>query len=439
MKNKESAIATAKQIFETRYKDATVAFCAGSFIRGEATESSDIDLVVLFPKLEFAWRESFVFNGWPVEAFIHDPDTLRYFFSEVDIPSGVPSLPNMVAEGIQVPVECVDGTTFKTLAKELLDKGPAPLSDDADHNIRYTITDLVDDLRNPRSKSEAIASGVRLYEVLADYYFRSLKVWSASGKSIPRRLRTVDAEMARKFENGFEALFSNGLTDDVISLAQELVAPYGGFNFDGYKRTAPKEWKKELPQAPLTDLLLEQKPLSNGMTLSIVQPSPDLAADIVAYVNQVGGESDNLTFGANQFNVSVEQEAELLRKTRESDLNLMIVGLVENRVVSVANLSRNSRDRMKHLGILGISVMKEFWGQGIARAMMDATIVWAETHGVSKIQLKVKSDNDRAIRLYEKMGFIREGFHPGEVLIDGQFHDHISMGLFIAPNFRGTE
>lgn len=244
MKNKDSAVATAKQIFEDRYKDATVAFCAGSYIRGEATEYSDIDLVVLYPCVDCAWRESFVFNGWPVEAFIHDPDTLRYFFSEVDIPSGVPSLPNIVAEGVQVPHECVDGAVFKTVARELLEKGPAQLSEDTDRNIRYNITDLVDDLRNPRSKSEAISTGVRLYEVLANYYFRSRKIWSASGKSIPRRLRSVDAEIARKFESGFENLFSNGIADEVILLTQELVAPQGGFNFDGYKRIAPKEWRK---------------------------------------------------------------------------------------------------------------------------------------------------------------------------------------------------
>ena len=99
MKNKESAIKTAKHVFESRYKGATVAFCAGSYIRGEATEHSDIDFVVLYPKLDQAYRESFLFNGWPVEAFVHDPDTLRYFFYEQDIPSGVPSLPSMVLEG----------------------------------------------------------------------------------------------------------------------------------------------------------------------------------------------------------------------------------------------------------------------------------------------------------------------------------------------------
>jgi hypothetical protein len=30
-------------------------------------------------------------GGYPIEAFIHDPATLEYFFLEVDRPSGVPA------------------------------------------------------------------------------------------------------------------------------------------------------------------------------------------------------------------------------------------------------------------------------------------------------------------------------------------------------------
>jgi hypothetical protein len=38
-----------------------------------------------------------------VEAFVHDPATLKYFFFEVDRASGVPSLPQMVVEGVEIP------------------------------------------------------------------------------------------------------------------------------------------------------------------------------------------------------------------------------------------------------------------------------------------------------------------------------------------------
>ena len=62
---------------------------------------SDLDLVVVFQKLENAYRESSRFDNWPVEAFVHDSETLNYFF-QMDRVSGVPSLPNMVNEGVEV-------------------------------------------------------------------------------------------------------------------------------------------------------------------------------------------------------------------------------------------------------------------------------------------------------------------------------------------------
>src|SRR4051794_40453736 len=96
----ERIIDVANAIRTDRYKDAGATFAAGSIVRGEGTPFSDLDLVVVYAHLPSAYRESFRFDGYPVEAFVHDPTTLEYFFLEVDRPSGVPTLPQMIAEGV---------------------------------------------------------------------------------------------------------------------------------------------------------------------------------------------------------------------------------------------------------------------------------------------------------------------------------------------------
>jgi predicted nucleotidyltransferase len=63
----------AKEILESKYPDASAMFLAGSIVRGESTSYSDLDLVVIFDKLPTAHRESFYSQGFPIEAFIHDP------------------------------------------------------------------------------------------------------------------------------------------------------------------------------------------------------------------------------------------------------------------------------------------------------------------------------------------------------------------------------
>ena len=96
-------IGVAHAIRSARYPDASAIFAAGSIVRGEGTATSDLDLVVVYASLPSAYRESFRFGGVPVEAFVHDPETLEYFFVDVDRASGVPALPQMVVEGIEIP------------------------------------------------------------------------------------------------------------------------------------------------------------------------------------------------------------------------------------------------------------------------------------------------------------------------------------------------
>src|ERR1044071_8447553 len=94
-----SPVEAARGIWRERYAGARVVFLAGSVMRGDATPSSDLDIVVVFEELPGAYRESFTSGGWPVEAFVNDVETLRHFF-EVGRKRGLPSLLRMVIEGV---------------------------------------------------------------------------------------------------------------------------------------------------------------------------------------------------------------------------------------------------------------------------------------------------------------------------------------------------
>ncbi len=59
-----------------------------------------MDIIVVFDLVQNAYREAFSYDGWKIDAFIHDIETLRYFFEEVDRKSGIPALPHMVLTGI---------------------------------------------------------------------------------------------------------------------------------------------------------------------------------------------------------------------------------------------------------------------------------------------------------------------------------------------------
>lgn len=238
----------ASQLFNRLHSQADCLLLAGSFVRGEATDYSDLDIVVLYPHLPHAYRESLTWEGYPVEMFVHDPQTLRYFFEVMDAPTGFPRLMQMVSEGIEVPGPTLLSAQAKQLAQTVLTAGAPPLTTAQLESRRYQITDLVEDIRAPRSPDELRASGAQLYGLLADFAFRSQNLWSATGKTIPRKLHQCSPKLAKRFSAAFDSLFVTGDPQPVVKLAGEIVAHCGGFLFEGYRLEAPADFRLEDPE-----------------------------------------------------------------------------------------------------------------------------------------------------------------------------------------------
>jgi RimJ/RimL family protein N-acetyltransferase len=173
-----------------------------------------------------------------------------------------------------------------------------------------------------------------------------------------------------------------------------------------------------------------QHKLKNGLVLSIREARVQDARVLLDYIQDISGESDFLTFGPGEFDLSEADEKEYLRKCRESDNQLYLVGLIAGRVVSVLTFSGGRRSRVRHSGEFGISVRRDVWGLGIGSWMLDALIEWARATGiVKKLDLRVRTDNQRAIALYMQKGFVIEGTIRKEMLVDGKYFDHYWMGL----------
>ncbi|MCF6289108.1 MAG: nucleotidyltransferase domain-containing protein [Proteobacteria bacterium] len=239
---KSSPIETTKQLCKDKYADAMYVLLAGSIIRGEATKTSDLDIVVIYKDIVQAYRASYYYGGYPVEVFVHSLATLEYFF-ELDKQAGIPSLINMVEEGIEVSNGSNLSSKVKDLAHQFLKKGPPDWGITEIDNARYTITDMIDDIRDPRSVEELYATASVLYSSLANYYFRSQNLWSARGKSIPRRMAKIDASFTEIFTSSFNTLFNSVDPQKVIELSQNILAKDGGFLFNGHKLYAPIKWK----------------------------------------------------------------------------------------------------------------------------------------------------------------------------------------------------
>lgn len=170
--------------------------------------------------------------------------------------------------------------------------------------------------------------------------------------------------------------------------------------------------------------------LKDGRTLLIREAAPEDAAALLDYIDAIGGETDFLSFGPGEFEITEAQEEEILHKYRAADNGLYVVGVIDDTVVSALSFTGGHRPRTHHTGEFGVSVRKPYWGLGIGSLMVDTLIAWARDSGIiTKINLRVRTDNQRAIILYERRGFVREGTISREIVLDGRYYDHYWMGL----------
>ena len=107
------------------------------------------------------------------------------------------------------------------------------------------------------------------------------------------------------------------------------------------------------------------------------------------------------------------------------------MAVVGARVAGQADVRKLGSARVDHVAILGIGIHPEFQNLGLGRALMESIIDWARENSVIRLDLNVRCDNDRAIRLYESLGFVREGVRERFIrLDDGRFIDDAVMVRF---------
>jgi len=84
-------------------------------------------------------------------------------------------------------------------------------------------------------------------------------------------------------------------------------------------------------------------------------------------------------------------------------------------------------ERIKHAMHIGISVLKEFWGQGLGNALFAALEDWAQENGIHRLELTVMTHNERGVALYKKRGFEIEGTKKHSARVNGEYIDEYLM------------
>ncbi len=158
----------------------------------------------------------------------------------------------------------------------------------------------------------------------------------------------------------------------------------------------------------------------------------DDAPALLEFLEVIAADTTYITFEPGEFSLTEEQEREFLEECRSTANHLCLVAFVGDTLAGCLSFSAGKYRRNQHNGFFGVSVRRELWSHGAGSALLDGLIDWARASNVvRKIDLYVRTDNHRAIALYERKGFVHEGTKRMDLIVDGHAHDSHLMGLVL--------
>jgi RimJ/RimL family protein N-acetyltransferase len=166
--------------------------------------------------------------------------------------------------------------------------------------------------------------------------------------------------------------------------------------------------------------------MRDGRNVVLRTPTWNDLDDLLSLINSLVEEGANIIVGKR---VTKQEEIDWLSKalaSLETDEAFYLVAEVDGRVVGNSELTKTS-GRDSHVGRLGIAIREGFRNLGIGTEMMKALFEQARVWGLRGVTLGHFATNERAHRLYQRMGFVEVGRIPKKFLRDGRYTDEIVM------------
>ena len=154
---------------------------------------------------------------------------------------------------------------------------------------------------------------------------------------------------------------------------------------------------------------------------------------LMDFINELAREDTFIGYGPESTKSLSEETDFVVNQLKSCYLKntSFVVAEIEGKIIATSgiDIDYSGHDRTKHIANFGIAILDGFRSEGIGSQLIDTMIDHAKNYlsGISMIKLTVFAENQRAIGLYEKNGFIKVGTIPNGVKRKGQLSGHDIM------------
>ena len=140
-------------------------------------------------------------------------------------------------------------------------------------------------------------------------------------------------------------------------------------------------------------------------------------------------EVARLTQGGYSLPITRAQVQEMFKEAIRGERLFFAIESKDSNLIGDAAL--HPIDEKNRVGELLITIgEKEYWNKGYGTDAIRLVLKVAfEEVNLQKVELRVFEYNERAIRVYEKCGFKREGVRRRALFRDGRYYDQVLMGI----------
>lgn len=171
--------------------------------------------------------------------------------------------------------------------------------------------------------------------------------------------------------------------------------------------------------------------LQDGAIVTLREANSTDAGQVLSLVQSCLQTAEYLLESDGEVNLTVEHQKEWIEKITRNPQNKLWVAVNDGEIIGSMEIRRGEFIKNKHIGVVGLILLKRWRGRGLGSRLFKILVEWAEDDPCIEIlELEVYGDNLREIALYRKFGFVKEGYSRKYLKMrDGTYEDKLTMRL----------
>lgn len=150
------------------------------------------------------------------------------------------------------------------------------------------------------------------------------------------------------------------------------------------------------------------------------------AEKLLSMLRKLDKETNFMMYESDERTTTIAEMSERINESLKNS-SLMIVAEVNSEIVGFLSAERGFANRIKHSAYIVVGILKEYCGKGVGTRLFNNLLEWTELNGITRLELTVMTNNEKAIKLYKKFGFEIEGIKKNSMIVEDKYVDEYYM------------